>query len=218
MGLPALIMLIYFFRPARRLRLSSRQDNWREVFYAAYNGVSELINTVSGAVIAFILNWMLIDRAGVNGVAAITVVNYLLVLSFIVFFAISDTIQVMISQNFGAARDDRIRGFVKPACCVIAVSSVGFIALFMTTSESLMSLFFDEKNSTEIVVLTTELVSYVWPLFLFAGFLLMFYYLVSDHRFVAALPTAEAFTFILALIIFLRYRHQGAMRAITRVK
>ena len=47
---------------------------------------------------------MLIQRAGVNGVAAITVVNYLLVLGFMMFFAISDTIQVMISQNFGAAK------------------------------------------------------------------------------------------------------------------
>ena len=49
---------------------------------------------------------MLIQRAGVNGVAAITVVNYLLVLGFMMFFAISDTIQVMISQNFGADKND----------------------------------------------------------------------------------------------------------------
>lgn len=250
MVVPALIMLIYFFRPARRLRFSFRQDHWREVFYAAYNGVSELINTVSGAMVAFILNWMLIERAGVNGVAAITVVNYLLVLGFMMFFAISDTIQVMISQNFGAAKDDRIRGFLQTACCVIAVSSVGFIAVLMTTSEPLIYLFVDEQNSTEMVGLATELVSYVWPLFLFAGFnilisgyltalhlpfqsglvaashslifpagfLLLFYYLVSDHRFVAALPTAEGFTFILALIIFLRHRPQKSMPVTTRDK
>lgn len=242
MVLPALIMLFYFFRPARRLRFKLPQNNWGEVLYAAYNGVSEFINTVSGAAVAFILNWMLIERAGVNGVAAITVVNYLLVLGFMMFFAISDTIQVMISQNFGAAKDDRIRAFLQTASCVIGVSSVAFIAVLMTVSEPLVYLFVDERNSVEMVELATELVSYVWPLFLFAGFnilisgyltaihlpfqsglvavshslvfpaglLLLFYYLVSDHRFVTALPAAEGLTFILALVIFLRHRPQHA--------
>ena len=245
-----LVMLIYFFRPERSLRFSLRQNNWREVFQAAYNGVSEFINAVSGAIIAFILNWMLIQRAGVNGVAAITVVNYLLVLGFMMFFAISDTIQVMISQNFGAAKNDRIRGFLQIACCVIAVFSVAFIALLATASEPLVHLFVDEKSSTEMVALATELVSYVWPLFLFAGFnmlisgyltaihlpfqsgvvaashslifpagfLLLFYYLVSDHRFVAALPVAEGFTFVLALVIFLRHRPIKSTLAVTRDK
>jgi Na+-driven multidrug efflux pump len=245
-----LVMLIYFFRPERSLRFSFRQDNWREVFQAAYNGVSEFINAVSGAIVAFILNWMLIQRAGVNGVAAITVVNYLLVLGFMMFFAISDTIQVMISQNFGAAKNDRIRGFLQIACCVIAVFSVAFIALLTTASEPLVHLFVDEKNSTEMVELATELVSYVWPLFLFAGFnmlisgyltaihlpfqsgvvaashslifpavfLLLFYYLVSDHRFVAALPVAEGFTFVLALVIFLRHRPIKSTLFVTRDK
>jgi putative MATE family efflux protein len=236
--LPVLVMLIYFFRPERSLRFSFRQDNWKEVFQAAYNGVSEFINAVSGAIIAFILNWMLIQRAGVSGVAAITVVNYLLVLGFMMFFAISDTIQVMISQNFGAAKNERIRGFLQTACGVIGVSSVVFIAVLTTVSEPLVHLFVDEQNSTEMVELATELVGYVWPLFLFsgfnmlisgyltaihlpfqsglvaashslifpAGFLLLFYYLVPDHRFVAALPVAEGFTFVLALVIFLRHR------------
>ena len=248
--LPVLVMLIYFFRPERSLRFSLRQNNWREVFQAAYNGVSEFINAVSGAIIAFILNWMLIQRAGVNGVAAITVVNYLLVLGFMMFFAISDTIQVMISQNFGAGKSDRIRGFLQIACCVIGVFSVAFIALLATASEPLVHLFVDEKNSTEMVELATELVSYVWPLFLFAGFnmlisgyltaihlpfqsgvvaashslifpagfLLLFYFLVSDHRFVAALPVAEGFTFFLALVIFLRHRPIKSTRVVTRDK
>ena len=101
-----------------------------------------------------------------------------------------------------------------------------------------------------MVALATELVSYVWPLFLFAGFnmlisgyltsihlpfqsgvvaashslifpagfLLLFYYLVSDHRFVAALPVAEGFTFVLALVIFLRHRPIKSARAVTRDK
>ena len=144
--LPVLVMFMYFLRPERSLRFSFRQDNWKEVFQAAYNGVSEFINAVSGAIVAFILNWMLIQRAGVNGVAAITVVNYLLVLGFMMFFAISDTIQVMISQNFGAAKHERIRGFLKIACWLIGVFSVAFIALLATASEQLVPLVVDDSD------------------------------------------------------------------------
>jgi len=92
------VMLFYFVHPQRKISFGWRQKNWREVFQAAYNGISEFINEVSGALIAFIFNWMLIQRAGVTGVAAITLVNYLLFIGFMAYFAISDSIQVIISQ------------------------------------------------------------------------------------------------------------------------
>ncbi len=67
--LSLLVIMFYFFMPERTLSFSFRQNNWMEVFQAAYNGISEFINEVSGAIIAFIFNWMLIQRAGVDGVA-----------------------------------------------------------------------------------------------------------------------------------------------------
>ena len=137
---------------------------------------------MSGAVIAFIFNWMLIQRAGVNGVAAITVVNYLLYVSFMMYFAISDSIQVMISQNFGARNAERIRGFLKTAGVSIAVLSLASIMVLTTASESLINLFVDEQGSSDVVVLATEFVGYVWPVFLFAGFnMLISGYLTAIH-------------------------------------
>ena len=102
---------LLFSPTAERYLLACRQNDWREVFQAAYNGISEFINEVSGALIAFIFNWMLIQRAGVTGVAAaITLVNYLLFIGFMAYFAISDSIQVIISQNYGARNPQRITG------------------------------------------------------------------------------------------------------------
>ncbi|MFT6285947.1 MAG: Na+-driven multidrug efflux pump, partial [Alcanivorax sp.] len=86
-AVPMFVMLVYFLRPERKLHFKFRQNNWKEVLQAGYNGISEFINEVSGAIIAFIFNWMLIQRAGVSGVAAITVVNYLLFIGFMMFFA-----------------------------------------------------------------------------------------------------------------------------------
>ena len=236
--LSMLVLMIYFLRPERQLRFSLRQKNWKEVVQAAYNGISEFINEVSGGIIAFIFNWMLIQRAGVTGVAAITVVNYVMLLGFMVFFAISDTIAVLVSQNFGARNAERIDAFLKTAGSLVAVLSIVFITVLVTASEPIILIFVDDRDGADMVAMAKEFVAYVWPLFLFAGtnmlisgyltaihrpfesgtialfrslilpagFLLLFYFLLSDYRFVAALPVAEGVTFVLALVLFFRHR------------
>jgi Na+-driven multidrug efflux pump len=241
--LSLLVIMLYFFRPEKTLSFSFRQNNWREIFQAAYNGISEFINEISGAIIAFIFNWMLIQRAGVEGVAAITVVNYMLMTGFMMFFAIEDTSQVMISQNFGARNAQRIRAFLKTACFIVALISLGFITILATASESLIYLFVDEKNNTQTVILALEFVTYVWPIFIFAGFnmmitgyltaahlpfqsallalsrglvlptgfLILFYILLSDFRFIAAFSISEGIAFMLAIGLFISYSPEKAI-------
>ena len=181
--LPLVVLLRYFRRPDRRLRFGFRQERWREVLQAAYNGISEFINEVSAGLIALMLNWMLIQRAGVNGVAAITVVNYVMMLGFMVFFAIADTIQVMVSQNFGARNADRIRAFLHTAGGTITALGVAFVAVLLTASEPLIRLFVEDRDSAAMVAMATEFVAWVWPLFLFAGAnMLISGYLTAIHR------------------------------------
>ena len=229
------VMLAYFFQPQRKIFFSLRQKNWREVFQAAYNGISEFINEVSGALIGFIFNWMLIQRAGVTGVAAITLVNYLLFIGFMAYFAISDSIQVIISQNYGARNPQRIRAFLRTAGIMIVGVSAGIISLLIAGSESLIGLFIDIERDSETLVLALEFVAYVWPVFIFAGFtmlisgyltavhlpfqsalvascrslimpaglLVLFYMLLADYRFVAAVSVAEAISFVIAVTLYL---------------
>ena len=229
------VMLFYFFHPQRKISFGLRQNDWREVFQAAYNGISEFINEVSGALIAFIFNWMLIQRAGVTGVAAITLVNYLLFIGFMAYFAISDSIQVIISQNYGARNPQRIRAFLRTAGIMIVGVSAGIISLLIAGSESLIGLFIDIERDSETLVLALEFVAYVWPVFIFAGFtmlisgyltavhlpfqsalvascrslimpaglLVLFYMLLADYRFVAAVSVAEAISFVIAVTLYL---------------
>lgn len=235
--LSLMVGLLYFWLPKRRLHLKLRQKNWREVFQAAYNGISEFINEVSGAIIAFVFNWMLIQRAGVVGVAAITLVNYLLFVGFMIYFSISDSVQVMISQNFGAKKRERIHAFFTTACLFIAGFSLIFIFTLMVGSETLIGLFINTEENTETVQLALEFFSYIWPLFIFAGFnmlisgyltavhlpfqsavvatsrslimpigfLILFYMLLSDYRFVAAISLAEAVSFVLAVTLYISF-------------
>ena len=238
------VMLTYFFQPQRKIFFSLRQKNWREVFQAAYNGISEFINEVSGALIGFIFNWMLIQRAGVTGVAAITLVNYLLFIGFMAYFAISDSIQVIISQNYGARNPQRIRAFLRTAGIMIVGVSAGIISLLIAGSESLIGLVIDIERDSETLVLALEFVAYVWPVFIFAGFtmlisgyltavhlpfqsalvascrslimpaglLVLFYMLLADYRFVAAISVAEAISFVIAVTLYLYHTPNSIIR------
>lgn len=177
-----IVLLFYFVIPGRKLIFSVSQTDWREVLQAAYNGISEFINEISGAIVAFIINWMLIQRAGVEGVAAVTVVNYLLMLGFMAFFSIADTIQVMVSQNFGAQNSQRIRAFLKTALLCITVVSLSFIGLLLLTGESLIFLFVDDDTAGETVALANDFIGYIWPMFLFVGInMLISGYLTAIH-------------------------------------
>jgi putative MATE family efflux protein len=167
--LPLLTLLTYFLSRKRKLRFSLRQKHWSEVFKAAYNGLSEFINEISGGIIAFIFNLMLIHRAGVDGVAAITVLNYLLMIGFMIYFSISDTAQVMLSQNFGAQNTQRLKQFLAITFSMTSLLSMFFIAILLLFNESLIYLFVDAEGADKTVAIAIEFVYYVWPIFIFAG-------------------------------------------------
>jgi len=167
--LPLLTLLMYFFSRKRKLHFSPRQKNWSEVFQAAYNGLSEFINEISGGIIAFIFNLMLISRAGVEGVAAITVLNYLLMIGFMFYFSIADTAQVMISQNFGAKNAPRLKQFLKITFFMTSLVSLLTILVLLFFNKSLIYMFLDEQGADATVTMAIEFVYYVWPVFIFAG-------------------------------------------------
>ncbi len=167
--MPLLTLLMYFFSRKRKLRFSLWQKNWSEVIQAAYNGLSEFINEISGGIIAFIFNLMLISRAGVEGVAAITVLNYLLMIGFMVYFSIADTAQVMISQNFGAQNAQRLKEFLKITFFMTSVVSLLTILILLLFNESLIYMFLDDRGTEGTVAMAIEFVYYVWPVFIFAG-------------------------------------------------
>lgn len=166
---PLLTLMTYFFSRKRKLHFSLQQKNWSEVFQAAYNGLSEFINEISGGIIAFIFNWMLISRAGVDGVAAITVLNYLLMIGFMVYFSIADTAQVMLSQNFGARNEHRLKQFLAITFFITSVVSLITILILLFFNESLIYMFLDKEGAEVTVEMAIEFVYYVWPMFIFAG-------------------------------------------------
>jgi Na+-driven multidrug efflux pump len=88
---------------------------------------------------------------------------------FMVFFAIEDTSQVMMSQNFGAKNIKRMDEFFRVAAFNVLVTSVLCIFLLLFFNESLIFVFLPDEGNGKALALATEFNEYVWPLFIFAG-------------------------------------------------
>lgn len=181
-----LALLLTHFRERRELRFRVALREWRQVARSAFSGASELINELSVGVFMLTTNWLMIERLGVDGVAAFAVVNYAIFVSLMLFYGIADALHLLVSQNLGARNPERIRAFVLSAASVVLVISVGFSLVLLIWGEHWLRFFLAEP-SREALARAQSFLGLIWPLFLVNGFnVLMTVYLTAMHRPVSA--------------------------------
>lgn len=100
---------------------------------ASINGSSEMVTELSGAITAVLFNITLIKYAGTAGVAANSVLMYILFVFIAVAIGLTMGIQPAISYSLGAKNYEMIRDIMKKSLIVIGGLSVfifAFIQLF----------------------------------------------------------------------------------------
>jgi putative MATE family efflux protein len=184
----ALVLLPHFFGRRSRLKLRGSLTQWGGFGKACMNGASEFANEASIGVTTFLFNWVMVTRMGVEGVAALTIIDYLLFAGLMLSYAISDSLQPVISQNFGARLEGRIMAFVRIAASVIGLVSITMIAMILLVPEALAGVFLDEGDE-ETAAIAVRFLTYLWPAFLFNGLnILISGYLTSMQK-----PVQSAF-------------------------
>jgi len=206
-ALPFLVLCGYFFFPQRRLVFNLRQTKWRELFTSAFNGLSEFINEISASIIALLLNWMFMIRLGVEGVAAITVVNYMMVIGLMMIFSIGDAEGIFISQNYGAGKLHRIRRFLLICISLALLISSISIWLLLCHTHVLVSAFLNAEDQ-DVIELTIGLLRLFWPVFAVSGLsLVITSYLTALHLPVQSSIIALARSLVLPVILLLTLFH-----------
>ena len=163
-----IILSYYFFSPSRMLTFSVRQSRWKEMLYVTYNGLSEFVNEISVGIMFLLLNWLLIDSLGTNGVAAFSINNYFIFLSIMLYYGVADTLHLLVSQNLGAQNYDRIRQFFKAALFSVAIIGLTLSLLFVFSQEFLFK-WFVKDEATDVIALASHIGLLIWPLFLVNG-------------------------------------------------
>lgn len=115
-----------------------------------YNGGSEGINSLAGAITVLVFNLTLMKYAGEDGVASYTAIMYIMTIGFSILFGISDGMRPIISYNYGANNTKRLRKSITllfslgmitgiTACLIIFFGARGLAGLFVS-SESIINM------------------------------------------------------------------------------
>lgn len=202
------VLATYFLQRKRILRFRLRQQKWREVPQAFANGVSDWINELSVGLVMLLINWLLMTTQGVTGVAAFTVVNYLIFLSLMVFYGISDAMHVLISHNLGAGNAERIRRFMACGATVILSLAITLVATVILLGNQLVRLFLNVSADPATAELADRFLSILWPLFLVNGInVLLSVYLTAMHKPLPSALVAFSRSLILPALLLVALSH-----------
>ena len=191
------ILLPHFFSKKATLKFVKPIGSYIQILKASYNGASEFINEISVGITTLIFNYVMIKNFDIEGIAAFTVINYLLMIGIMISFGISDSLQPIISKNFGAKENKRIEEFLKLAFITTGLVGIVMILLIIFTPNTLVNFFLEDNNyKTKEIVL--KFATYIWIIFLFDGFnLVISSYLTAIHKPLASMIIAISRSFIL---------------------
>ncbi|MFK8041551.1 MATE family efflux transporter [Congregibacter sp.] len=162
------ILLTHWFHPKCSLKLMLATGRWRDLLDAAWNGFSEFINELSVGLIVLFFNWVMITRQGVEGVAAYTIITYLMMIGLEVSYGVSESLQPTVSRNLGAGKPERIRKFLLTAVCTVFFVGLLVSTLLVALPQQMIGLFLrSDEQATAVIALI--FISYFWPTFLLNG-------------------------------------------------
>ena len=148
--------------------LECHRDGWSAVLKAAYNGFSEFANELSIGLVTLLFNWVMITRLGVEGVAAFTIISYLLFIGLEVCYGIAESLQPTVSKNLGAKQPGRITQFMLAAVMSSFVIGLVVSCILFFIPETLISLFLGEGEDRTVEI-ALAFIALFWPAFLFNG-------------------------------------------------
>lgn len=194
------VLLPHFFSSGASIKFIKPIGNWLPIVKSASNGASEFINETSIGLTTLIFNYIMLRSLGVDGVAAYAVISYIIWFSIMISFGISDSLQPIISKNFGAREPKRITDFLKYALTSVLAVGLVLSIILIQIPEAFAQFFLESKDSktTEIVLGFSAI---IWPMFIFSGVnMVISAYFTAIHKPIQSVSIALSRSLLLPLV------------------
>ena len=129
--------LLHFTKPAPRLRVLAS---------AAANGCSEMATALVTGIITMMFNWTMLRYVGEDGVAAVTIIMYVLMFASSLYTGYSYGVAPMLSYYYGEKNHEKLKKLVSTSLKVIAVISLVTVAASLAATKPLVSVFARPDN------------------------------------------------------------------------
>ena len=129
--------LLHFTKPAFRFRVLAN---------AATNGCSEMATALVTGIITMMFNWTMLHYVGEDGVAAVTIIMYVLMFASSLYTGYSYGVAPMLSYYYGEKNNEKLKKLVSTSLKVIAVLSLATAAASFAATKPLVSIFARPDN------------------------------------------------------------------------
>lgn len=142
----AVVGLFVFSRKKSLLHFTKPACRFRVLASAAANGCSEMAIALVTGIITMMFNWTMLHYAGEDGVAAVTIIMYVLMFASSLYTGYSYGVAPMLSYYYGEKNHEKLKKLVSTSLKVIAVISLVTVTSSFAATRPLVSVFARPDN------------------------------------------------------------------------
>ena len=200
----AVVGLFIFSQKKSLLHFKKSVFRFKVLINAATNGCSEMATALVTGIITMMFNWTMLHYVGENGVAAVTIIMYVLMFASSLYTGYSYGVAPMISYYYGEQNHQKLKKLVMVSLKVITgISFITVIASFMLT-KPLVSVFARPDNPVYDLAVTGNRICTVALFFIgFNIFSSGMFTALSNGVISAVLAFSRSFVFMLIMMLVL---------------
>lgn len=166
----AAIPFMYFIRRDndKKLYVVDTRIELKPIAKVCSNGMSEMLNLVSGSIIGMMYNSQLMNYAGPDGVAAFGVIMYVAYIFIAIFMGYSTGSAPIVGYNYGAGESAEVKNVLKLSLKIVGITGVVMTVISVVFAEPLSGIFVGYDKS--LLELTTKAYMIYALSFLIMGF------------------------------------------------
>lgn len=200
----AVVGLFVFARKNSLLHFRKPVCRFKVLLNAAANGCSEMATALVTGIITMMFNWTMLHYVGEDGVAAVTIIMYVLMFASSLYTGYSYGVAPMISFYYGEKNRDKLKKLISISMKVILFISVLTIAASFMLTRPLVSVFAPPDNPVYDLAVTGNRICSVALLFIgFNIFASGMFTALSNGAVSAVLAFSRSFVFMLITMLVL---------------
>ena len=171
---------------------------------AAVHGCSEMATALVTGIITMMFNWTMLHYVGENGIAAVTIIMYVLMFASSLYTGYSYGVSPMISFYHGGENYEKLRKLIAVSLRVIGVISILMAAASFLLTKQLVSVFANPGNPVYDLAVTGNRICTIALFFIgFNIFASGMFTALSNGIVSAVLAFSRSFVFMLVMMLVL---------------
>ena len=200
----AVVGLFVFSRKKSLLHFKKPVFRFKVLTNAATNGCSEMAVALVTGIITMMFNWTMLHYVGEDGVAAVTIIMYVLMFASSLYTGYSYGVAPMLSYYYGEQNHEKLKKLVAVSMRVIAGISLVTVAASFFLTRPLVSVFARPDNPVYDLAVTGNRICTIALLFIgYNIFASGMFTALSNGVVSAVLAFSRSFVFMLITMIVL---------------